>query len=96
MCGANAVANCVRTAVFVTRPVSLGGVSLSAISMNGSSIGSDLSDEMLLSAWYSSDTSIDLVNTIEPLLAANRDAYVAGPLTRQRQDAALQFFDQQW
>ncbi len=51
---------------------------------------------LLLSAWYSNYTVTDIVDTLEPLLDANRDAYLAGPLTRQRQDAALQYFDTQW
>ena len=51
---------------------------------------------MLLSAWYSNYTVTDIVDSLEAQLAANRDAYLAGPLTRARQDAALQYFDQQW
>jgi hypothetical protein len=51
---------------------------------------------LLLSAWYSKDTVTDFVNTLEPLLAANRDNYLAGPHTPARQQAALQYFDQNW
>jgi hypothetical protein len=51
---------------------------------------------LLLSAMYSKDTVTDFVNTVEPLLAANRDAYLSGPHTLARQQSALQFFDQQW
>ena len=48
------------------------------------------------SAWYSNVTVTDYVDSIEPLLKANRDAYLAGPHTLQRRDAALLYFDQQW
>jgi hypothetical protein len=51
---------------------------------------------LLLSALYSKDTVTDFVNSVEPLLAANRDAYLAGAHTTDRQQAALQYFDQQW
>ncbi len=51
---------------------------------------------LFLSAWYSSYTVSDFVDDLEPQLAANRDAYLAGSMTRQQQQAALQFFDQQW
>ena len=51
---------------------------------------------VLLSAWYSSVTVTDYVDNLEPVLAANRDAYLSGPHTLQRQQAALQYFDQQW
>lgn len=52
---------------------------------------------LLLSAMYSKDTVTDFVNTIEPLLAANRDNYLAleNP-TRVQQQAAVFYFDQQW
>jgi hypothetical protein len=51
---------------------------------------------LLLSAWYSKDTVTDFVNIVEPLLAANRDAYLAGAHTTDRQQAALLYFDQHW
>ena len=51
---------------------------------------------LLLSAWYAKDTVTDFVNILEPLLAANRDTYLSGPHTPDRQQAALQFFDQHW
>ena len=51
---------------------------------------------LLLSAWYSKDTVTDFVDNLEPLLAANRDIYLAGPHTTNRQQTALQYFDQQW
>ena len=52
---------------------------------------------LLLSAMYSKDTVTDFVNTVEPLLAANRDNYLSleNP-TRPQQQAALFYFDQQW
>jgi hypothetical protein len=50
----------------------------------------------LLSAWYSNVTTTEFVDTLEPLLAANRDTYLAGPHTTDRQQAALVYFDQQW
>ena len=49
-----------------------------------------------LSAWYSNVTVTQYVDDVEPLLAANRDAYVSGPHTIQRQQVALQYFDQSW
>jgi len=49
-----------------------------------------------LGAWYSNATVTQYVDDLEPLLAANRDAYVSGPHTVQRQQAALQYFDQNW
>ena len=51
---------------------------------------------LLLSAWFSNITVTEFVDDLEPLLAANRDTYLAGPHTLQRQQAALQYFDQQW
>jgi hypothetical protein len=49
-----------------------------------------------LGAWYSNATVTQYVDDLEPLLVANRDAYVSGPHTVQRQQAALQYFDQNW
>ena len=51
---------------------------------------------LLLSSWYSHITTTDSVENLEPLLAASRDAYLSGPRTPQRQQVALQYFDQQW
>ena len=51
---------------------------------------------LLLSAWFSNVTVTEYVDNLEPLLAANRDVYLSGPHTLQRQQAALQYFDQQW
>jgi hypothetical protein len=51
---------------------------------------------LLLGAWFSNVTVTEYVDGVEPLLAANRDAYLSGPLTAARQQAALQYFDQQW
>jgi hypothetical protein len=51
---------------------------------------------LLLGAWFSNVTSSEYVNSIEPLLVANRDIYLGGPHTVARQQAALQYFDQQW
>lgn len=48
------------------------------------------------SAWFSSITATNFVDSLEPLLAANRDTYLSGPHTTQRQQAAIQYFDQQW
>jgi len=49
-----------------------------------------------LAAWYSNVTVSQYVDGMEPLLAANRDAYLSGPHTLQRQTAALLYFDQSW
>ncbi len=49
-----------------------------------------------LAASYSSITTSEYVDAIEPLLVTNRDSYLAGPQTRDRQAAALAYFDQQW
>jgi hypothetical protein len=51
---------------------------------------------VFLSAWFSNVTSSEYVNSIEPLLVANREIYLGGPHTAARQQAALQYFDQQW
>ena len=51
---------------------------------------------LLLGAWFSNVTTTDFVDGLEPLLAANRDIYLSGPHTVQRQQAALQYFDQEW
>ena len=51
---------------------------------------------LLLEAWFSNITVTEYTDNLEPLLAANRDAYLSGPHTPQRQQAALQYFDQQW
>lgn len=37
-----------------------------------------------------------IVNDLEPILAQNRDAYLAGPRTTESQTAALMNFDQAW
>ncbi len=49
-----------------------------------------------LSAFFSTATVGEYVDDLEPLLAANREAYLAGPHTPERQQAALLYFDQQW
>lgn len=49
-----------------------------------------------VSAMYSSLTVTQYVDDLEPLLRANRDAYLAGPHTPGRQIDALRYFDQQW
>jgi hypothetical protein len=51
---------------------------------------------LMLGAMFASSTATDYVEYLEPLLAANRDAYLAGPHTPDRQAAALAYFDQQW
>jgi hypothetical protein len=51
---------------------------------------------LLLGAWFSNITTTDYVDSIEPLLGANRDTYLAGPRTPDRQQAALQYFDEKW
>ena len=43
---------------------------------------------------FSSDPYTSTI--LEPLLAANRDNYLAGPHSLDRQQAALTYFDQQW
>ena len=51
---------------------------------------------LFLSSWFSSQTTAQFVDDIEPLLRLNRDQYIGGPHTTQRQMAALAYFDQQW
>lgn len=41
------------------------------------------------SAWFSNITVAQYVDDIEPLLRANRDAYLGGPHTVQRRDHRL-------
>ena len=48
------------------------------------------------SMWYSSVTVTDYVDQLEPMLQANRDAYIGGPHTSARYVAAIQYFNQQW
>ncbi len=48
------------------------------------------------SMWYANYTVTDYVDTLEGLLRANRETYLAGPQTLARRDAALAYFDQQW
>jgi hypothetical protein len=45
---------------------------------------------------FSSPVATQYVNDLEPLLRSNRDNYLAGPHTPDRQKAALDYFDQQW
>jgi hypothetical protein len=47
-------------------------------------------------AMYSNVTVTEYADTIEVSLAANRDAYLSGAHTSDRQTAALQYYDQQW
>ena len=49
-----------------------------------------------LSAFYANNTASQAVDTLEPLLQQNRDAYFAGPRTLPRQAQALAYFDVQW
>jgi len=51
---------------------------------------------LLFMAVSSNPVATHIVNYIEPLSQANRDAYLAGPHTADRQQAALAFFDQNW
>jgi len=51
---------------------------------------------LFLSGWFSSLTTSQFVDDLEPLLRANRDQYLGGPHTADRQRAALAYFDQQW
>ena len=48
------------------------------------------------SAWYANYTTSDFVDLAEVQLRLNRDAYLSGPRTPERRDAALLYFDQQW
>ena len=48
------------------------------------------------SAWFSNVTVGQYVDDLEPLLRANRDAYLSGPHTVARRDEAIVYFDQQW
>jgi hypothetical protein len=49
-----------------------------------------------LSAFYSNYTASQAVDTLEPLLQQNRDIYLSGAHTPQRQAQALAYFDVQW
>jgi hypothetical protein len=49
-----------------------------------------------LSAWFSNVTVSQYVDDLEPMLRANRDAYLSGLHTPQSRNAALAYFDQQW
>src|SRR5215510_6239122 len=51
---------------------------------------------LFLSGWFSSLTTSQCVDDLEPLLRANRDQYLGGPHTADRQRTALAYFDQQW
>lgn len=51
---------------------------------------------LLLGAMFANVTATEYVDSIEPLLASNRDFYLAGPRTPDRQQAALRNFDQNW
>ena len=51
---------------------------------------------LLLSSWYSAQTTTQFVDDLEPSLRANRDQYLAGPHTLARQQLALTYFDSQW
>ena len=48
------------------------------------------------SAWFSNITVTQYVDDMEPLLRANRDAYLAGQRTAGQRDAAVAYFDRQW
>ncbi len=47
-------------------------------------------------ASYANLATSQYVDEMEKLLALNRDAYLAGPRTAQRQQVAVQYFDMQW
>lgn len=51
---------------------------------------------LFLSSWYSAQTATQFVDDIEPLLQMNRDRYISGPHTVDRQAAALAYFDHEW
>ncbi|MBZ5581495.1 MAG: hypothetical protein LAQ30_04680 [Acidobacteriia bacterium] len=51
---------------------------------------------LLLGAWFSSISVTEYVDGLEPLLTTNRDVYLSGPRTPEKQRAALEYFDQQW
>ena len=51
---------------------------------------------LFLSGWFSNLTSTQVVDDLERQLKANRDIYLGGPHTADRQAAALAFFDQKW
>ena len=48
---------------------------------------------LFLSGWFSSLTTVQFVDEFEPLLRANRDQYLGGPHTADRQRAALTYFE---
>ncbi len=49
-----------------------------------------------LAASFANTTTSEYVDSIEPLLKLNRDNFLSGPATTDRQAAALAYFDQQW
>jgi hypothetical protein len=49
-----------------------------------------------LAAFFANNTASQAVDILEPLLQQNRDTYLAGPHTVQRQAMALAYFDVQW
>jgi hypothetical protein len=51
---------------------------------------------LLLSSWYSAQTTTQFVDDLEPQLRTNRDQYLSGPHTAVRQRTALDYFDAQW
>ena len=50
----------------------------------------------ILSGVTAQQAATRCVNEIEPKLRMNRDAYLAGPATPERQRAALESFDKHW
>jgi hypothetical protein len=51
---------------------------------------------LFLSSWFASQTATQFVDDLEPQLRLNRDHYIGGPHTAERQRAALAYFDAQW
>ena len=51
---------------------------------------------LLWMAAFKGQVSTQYVNELEPLLQSNRDIYLSGPHTADRQRIALDYFDQQW
>jgi hypothetical protein len=51
---------------------------------------------LFLSSWFSAQSATQLADDLEFQLRYNRDQYIGGPHTADRQRAALAYFDQQY
>jgi len=51
---------------------------------------------LLWMAAFASPVATQYVNELEPQLQSNRDVYLLGPHTSDRQKTALEYFDRHW